>query len=209
MKSKKNKVLAVVYAVSAIYTLIQLITNGNTQKLGYLALACVTPFALPLGLKVIGWKSNEDINFVEGCFCYVAMIVGNLWGGYGITGFDKVLHSMSGVLICAAMMMVYAVLRKEIHYEKKEFPIIFLFINGMNMMAAFLWECFEFACLVFLKIDAINHFTSGVYDTMTDMIVCFIGGLLTSVILYFYFAKGKKSLLSNAVEKFYLDNKNV
>ena len=90
MKSKKNKVLAVVYAVSAIYTLIQLITNGNTQKLGYLALACVTPFALPLGLKVIGWKSNEDINFVEGCFCYVAMIVGNLWGGYGITGFDKV-----------------------------------------------------------------------------------------------------------------------
>ena len=76
-------------------------------------------------------------------------------------------------------------------------------------MAAFLWECFEFACLIFLKIDAINHFTSGVYDTMTDMIVCFIGGLLTSVILYFYFAKGKKSLLSNAVEKFYLDNKNV
>ncbi len=206
MKSTKNKILTLIYIVSAIYTLIQLITSGNMAKIGYLALACITPFALPFGLKIIGWKSNEDINFVETCFCYVAMIIGNLWGGYGIAGFDKMLHSLSGVLICAAMMMVYAVLKKEIKVEQKDLPLVFLFINGLNMMAAFLWECFEFACLIFLNIDAINHFTSGVYDTMTDMIVCFIGGLVTSVILYFYFTKGKKSLISNAIEKFYFDN---
>ncbi len=47
------------------------------------------------------------------------------------------------------------------------------------MMIAFLWECFEFACLIFLNIDAINHYTQGVYDTMTDMIVCFLRAALS------------------------------
>lgn len=206
MKTVRNKILVIVYGISAVAVLINLIIQENWGKMGYLALACITPFALPVGLKLLGWKSNEDINFVETCFCYVAMMIGNLWGGYGIVGFDKFLHTASGILITTGMMMIYAALRKKIRYSKEELPIVVLFINGLNMMVAFLWECFEFAVLVFLNIDAINHFTSGVYDTMTDMIVCFIGGILTTVILLRRFVKGKKSLLSNAVEKFYTDN---
>ena len=74
------------------------------------------------------------------------------------------------------------------------------------MMIAFLWECFEFACLIFLNIDAINHYTQGVYDTMTDMIVCFLGGLVFLALLTRQERKGKKDPLIQSLQVFYETN---
>lgn len=66
--------------------------------------------------------------------------------------------------------------------------------------------CFEFACLIFLKIDAINHYTQGVYDTMTDMIVCFLGGLVFLTLLTRHERKGKNDPLTASLKTFYQTN---
>ena len=65
---------------------------------------------------------------------------------------------------------------------------------------------FKAVRLIFLKIDAINHYTQGVYDTMTDMIVCFLGGLIFLFLLTRSERKGKKDPLLHSLETFYKTN---
>ncbi len=52
------------------------------------------------------------------------------------------------------------------------------------MSIAFLWEIFEYCGLVFFQHDASKHFTTGVHDTMQDMIVSMIGGLIITYLIY-------------------------
>ena len=48
------------------------------------------------------------------------------------------------------------------------------------------WEFYEYALLVFFQYDAIKHFSTGVHDTITDMLVAVIGGLILSIYLIHY-----------------------
>jgi len=70
------------------------------------------------------------------------------------------------------------------------------------MMIAVIWEFIEFGCLIFLNNDAIHHYSSGVYDSMKDMLVAFIGGLIVTSILIYDFKHEKKSIFYNEMMKF-------
>ena len=49
------------------------------------------------------------------------------------------------------------------------------------MAIALCWEFFEYAMLIFFNNDAINHYTQGVHDSMTDMLCATIAGLLLTI----------------------------
>lgn len=205
-----KKACYVLYGASAvlmIYSTVFQLQHQLYAKLGYLAMAFGVQLIGPLVVKALKLKEAWGLLFWAQLFIAVAMIIGNTLNGYAIPYFDKVLHFSSGILICAVITLVYCWLKQSwTESTPRDYLLKCLSIQGINMMIAFLWECFEFGCLIFLKIDAINHYTQGVYDTMTDMIVCFLGGLIFLFLLTRSERKGKKDPLLNSLETFYKTN---
>ena len=69
-----------------------------------------------------------------------------------------------------------------------------------SLAVAALWEMFEYTCNILFGGDAQMVAKTGVNDTMQDMIVAFIGSMITSLIYYF---NSNTSLFSfmNAIKK--------
>ena len=74
-----------------------------------------------------------------------------------------------------------------------------MFINAVNMAIAVCWEFFEYAMLIFFNNDAINHYTQGVHDSMTDMLCATIAGLLLTI----WIMKNHSNFFMNTAQKFY------
>ena len=48
-------------------------------------------------------------------------------------------------------------------------------------MIASIWEFIEFGSFIFLKMDVQHHLTTGVFDTMENMLVAFLGSIIVSI----------------------------
>ena len=64
--------------------------------------------------------------------------------------------------------------------------MVYFFELQWNASVALLWEFYEYALLVFFQYDAIKHFSTGAHDTITDMLVAVIGGIILSLYLIHY-----------------------
>ena len=132
--------------------------------------------------KFFKGKLNDEVIFVWLIFIFLAHYMGvtlemyNKW-----PGFDKVVHTFSGILT-AYVGMLFLPKGSKIGFS-------ILFIVCFSAMCAFMWETFEFVCNLLVGGDAQRVAATGVTDTMLDMIVAFIGACLFSV---FYYVRMKK-----------------
>ena len=55
-----------------------------------------------------------------------------------------------------------------------------------------MWEIWEFFCFLVFGNDAQKHLTTGVFDTMEDLIACMVGSaiMLIDYLVYLHFGKG-------------------
>ena len=95
---------------------------------------------------------------------------------------DKITHTFSGVITAVIAGMII----EMNHIKSKGFSI--LFIMSFTVMCAGVWEIFEFTCDTFFGFDAQLVAKTGATDTMTDIIVATIGGI---VYLMYYLATRK------------------
>ena len=140
----------------------------------------VLTVSLPFILKkLFKLDMGEMLTFIWIVFIFLAHYLGvslelyNKW-----VYFDKVTHSMSGVL-----SGVVAVLILEKNKPNNLFFNI-IFILSFTWFCAGLWEVFEFTCNHFFGGDAQKVVETGVNDTMWDMIVAFIGSIGVSILYY-------------------------
>lgn len=112
-------------------------------------------------------------------YIYLSQVLGSSMGLYQFGYYDKCIHFVSGCLI----VIIANKLLQPYHLPQKLF---YIFINCIEATVAFLWEIFEYCGLVFFQYDASRHFTTGVHDTMQDMIVSMLGGLLITFLIYKY-----------------------
>ena len=189
-KKEKNIliVLHAIYLITLIYAFYWSVTTNNSSGLMMSFVAIITPLMVPAALKIFRLKPIFAIYLINIIFVYIASLIGSVFGGYSIPFFDKGLHFCSGLFLSILAFMIFSYLKKTPCVEETNERIIsVIFMNAVNMMIAVFWEFFEFAMLVFFNNDAINHYTSGVYDTMTDMLVCFLGGLIiTGFVVHWY-----------------------
>ena len=177
---KINIALLVFTLVCAFFTILGELDKGIiiVLKDSSIILTATLPYIFR---KLFKLKISEGTIFVWLVFIFLAHYMGvtaefyNKW-----EGFDKVTHTMSGVLTAYVAMMLSK--------DSNKIWLNILFMLSFSAMCAFLWETFEFVCNLFFGGDAQRVAETGVTDTMMDMIVAFIGASIFSI---GYFVKQK------------------
>lgn len=200
-------VLVAIYAITLVISLIYNFYRKDFTALGMGVVAILTPAIVPVIFKIFKWKPVYEIYIISTIFTYFASLIGSSFHWYDYFGFDKILHFSSGIFICIGAIIMFLSIKKEkIITDAKDFTIFIIFINAVNMAIAQLWEFYEYAMLIFFNNDAINHYTQGVHDTITDMMCAFVGGVIVTGFLLHYYKTKKGNFVTNLYEGFYEKN---
>ncbi|MGN1342984.1 MAG: hypothetical protein ACI4U3_00275 [Traorella sp.] len=206
MNHKQQKIIKISYIIYYLILFVAIFYclkhQMDSVKMGFVA--SFTCFLVPLVLKILKMKPIFEIYLINIIFALIASIFGSMLNAYSIPFFDKILHFSSGLFITELCYMLFCYLKKDPYIQTKNERILaVLFVNAANMMVAVYWEFFEYACLIFLHNDAINHYTSGVHDSMTDMLVACLGGFFVTYHIIRYFKTDKKNFWVHLNTKFY------
>ena len=188
----------IIYVATLIYAFF---VNWQGKYFGMTFVACLTPFILPALMKILHIKVPLEFHIINLVFVYFASLLGSCLGGYSMPYYDKFTHCASGVVICELIYFIYKYYLRDNHRKG------LMILNAVNSMVALLWEFYEYALLVFFNYDAINHWTSGVHDTITDMLVAVIGGLVLSFYLICFDQSPKEHFFVSLERKMYQLNK--
>lgn len=207
MSKKQQKIVKmsyIVYYFMLITAALYCYKHNNMEGIKMGVLASFTCFLVPLVLKILKLKTIFEIYIINIIFAAFAIIAGDMLDAYSICFFDKFLHFSSGLFLTELAYMLFCYLKKDTHIQSKNDRILsILFINACNMMIAVYWEFFEYACLIFLNNDAINHYTTGVHDTITDMITACIGGFIVTYKIMRYYKTDKTNFWIRLNSSFY------
>lgn len=207
MKTKQTKLLYFVsgiYIVTLLFAFVLNIQKGNLKDIMMCFVACITPWLFPLLMHLLHLKMTDEIKIINVVFVYFASLIGSSLKGYTLPFYDKIVHFFSGILASMMAMIFYCMVKKQHTIDnKQDYIFLFIFIITANLSIAVLWEFYEYFMLVFFNNDCILHYTTGVHDSMTDMLCALGGGCL--VLLSFLRAKNqqKSNVLIRIVENFY------
>ena len=133
----------------------------------------------------------------------LAFTIGMALQGYHILPYyDKLVHTLSGIFFSFLGLLIFILLMPQRTIGKAESRVAAAFSFSFSMMIAAVWEIYEYILSLFTTLDPQNVLTTGVHDTMQDILVCLIGAVLFFLPEYFYFRKGRKDLFMRAYEAF-------
>lgn len=119
---------------------------------------------------------HDKYRFEYLTYVYLTQVLGTVCHFYDLPYYDKVMHFISGGIF---VIIAYVILKRYINHK----VLLYVFINCVETAVAFLWEVFEYSGLIFFHYDASRHFTTGVHDTMQDMIFSFLAGLMITYLI--------------------------
>ncbi|HIU14313.1 MAG TPA: hypothetical protein IAD15_09620 [Candidatus Fimiplasma intestinipullorum] len=181
--------------------------NARLQDMTALMLgfvAMLTPWIVPVVFRLFKLKRIYEIDILNIIFVFFASLVGSCLSGYALPYFDKVVHFASGLLLCQVVYMLYSLIskrREPTSPEERRLVLCFNFVG--NGFVALLWEFYEYAMLVFFNYDCIKHFSTGVHDSLTDMLAGTLGGLVMCLCYYQAFHSGKDNFFTRLHNRFY------
>ena len=137
--------------------------------------------ALYIIQKIFKIKINEGINLIYVIFIFMAHFLGVICELYNyIYWFDKFVHFLSGIV--TAFAAIYLLIKFK---KNKNMLFDILFIISLTLAVASFWEIFEYLASFYLKVDPQKVVSTGINDTMGDIIVAFLGSILVSISYYF------------------------
>lgn len=199
MNNKINKLLiSISIIVGTIYGVIR-ITDGDI----YGALICfaIIPVMLAPHLlkKLFDIKISNQVETIYLIFIFFAHLLGSILDFYQtILYYDKIMHLLSGLL---SALLGFVLLVKMKHYKSKNIVFNIIFVIAITLSIAALWEFYEFTFDYLFSKDAQNVTTTGVGDTMGDMIMAFIGSIVVSIEYLREAIKKKKSVITGFIEE--------
>ncbi len=178
-----SKLIILISIIGAIYYGIPLLQDGNIY--GFLVkMAIIITMFLPNILeKILKTKFPTGLKFVYIVFVFMAHYLGSIIDLYHkVSWFDTFTHFLSGILV--SVLATYLIVKTKV-YNNQHLIIWFLFIISMSTLVAVSWETFEFVCDKIFSADAQNVLTTGVNDTMIDMLVALLGSMIYGFMLMF------------------------
>jgi hypothetical protein len=140
-----------------------------------------------------------EVDLVLTAFIFAHFILGEAANYYTkFWFFDLILHTSSGILIgMVGFIIMYFFL-----YSRKVSANPFLvsvFCVSFSLAAGALWEIFEFTMD---QLFGFNMQKSGIVDTMSDLIVDFLGACLVGFWVYRYLTKDEDGLIKLMINRF-------
>lgn len=133
--------------------------------------------------KIFKTKISIVIKTTYIVFIFIAQFLGVTVELYNhISWFDKFTHWLSGIITA---LLSLSLLSKFKLYNKKNVLFNIIWMISITLAIASLWECFEYVANILFGGDAQRVATTGVNDTMQDIIVAFIGSIIVSLIYSF------------------------
>lgn len=170
--------------------IISCFNNFLTSKV--LLVLCIFPLVMvPYILdKIKLYHMNEVLIFVYYVFIFLALILGSILGFYHkIWWFDLLCHFTSG---CLVSLVGFILLDKNNLINKKYSIFGFIFIIIFTIGIATIWEYFEFIIDKVSGQDVQNVITTGVDDTIEDMLIATFPGIISSIYYLRYINRKSK-----------------
>ena len=190
MKKINNIIIILSLIAELIYFIMNpIITVDNILLLLSFIPVILIPRIFNFIFKKSKIKIEDDVEFVYLIFLVLAFLFGSIMGGYSkIYWYDSFTHLLSGVFTA---FMAPILLKWLNRYDKKDIVFNIIYIILITLSVAVLWECTEFTIDKILGTDTQKVLTTGVNDTMKDMICALAGSILYSI--YYLYSLSKKS----------------
>ena len=182
MSKSKRMILYVIracFVALAIFFFIWILVDPNYHKWGGVLAGLGLPFLMPVIEKLLKIRIPFRIQMIYYIFLFVALSLGISFDLYkNVPFYDKIVHGASGAL--SAIVGYYGLVYFKANKKPKFFQ--FLFIFGICMTIAVLWEFFEFSCDKFLGQHMQTLVSDGVDDTMFDLLSAIIGSVFGGIL---------------------------
>lgn len=187
-----NNFIKIIIVIISLYYSIPLLENNNIY--GVLIKLSIIPFLfipkIVNKLKII--KISNNIEFIYLVFLFFAHLLGSIVDFYHqVPNYDTWMHFLSGFMVS---ILATIILKQQGLYNKSTFFNI-LFILGISCIVACFWEFMEFTGDNLFNKDAQNVLTTGVYDTMKDMIVAILSTILYCLSYWFEQKTNQKGII--------------
>lgn len=159
-----------------VYMYIQ--DNGTKVFMGLLTIAVMA--AIALVQRRFQYPLPSIFASIVYVFIFFSVVIGTFGGAYQLNNFDDFLHIFSGIWIGYASWIILRRLLRNGGAGHLPNAFIALYMICFSLAAAAVWELMEFAG------DKLFNFTAqgrDPDDTMIDMIMGLIGGLITAVVI--------------------------
>lgn len=186
-----NLIIKSIILMTAIFYAIK---YGMDKELSYtlISLSLFIIVFIPNILRKFKIKIPPEMEFLYLLFVILAEVLGSMMKLYDLISFyDKIVHFTSGIFSAFIGLYLLITLKK---YDKKSIIFNAIFILFTSLAVAALWEVLEFSCDSIFGNDAQRVISTGVNDTMSDIIMALIASSLVTI-LYLYEETNNKSII--------------
>ena len=172
-----SKLLLLVMSIGTI--IIALMETGTANKTRIITFMIIYPMLLfPLILQKTKFKLDNSKIFLYYVFIFLADFLGCVVNLYNtISWFDSFVHFLSGIFTFILGLIIYE--KISIKRENKLLKVVFCL--GIVAIIIVLWEIIEYTGDNLIGSNLQHVIDTGIKDTMTDMIVALLGGIISSI----------------------------
>lgn len=182
--NKTRKIVLLTFKISiivmAIVFLFRCIFDPNYSKWGGVIAGVILPFLPEIFSKLFRIKISYRVELMYYIFLILALSLGISADLYKtVPLYDKTVHTLSGA---GTALIGFYMLR---YFKAEKTPAVFrgMFMIFFSISVAVAWEFFEFFCDKCLGQHMQQLITTGVDDTMLDMLVATIGAIIGGVLM--------------------------
>lgn len=173
------KFIVVVLCILGIAYAFPMILEGDWYEVGIRLTIILTALVPTMVRKILHLKISYTMELVYLLFIIFGHFIGSILGIYNeIPHYDKIMHTLSGVLTSFVALIVLNNIN-QYKFKNVIFNIVFMIV--FSLAIAGIWEIFEFTNDILFQADAQRVAISGVDDTMLDMIVALFGSILVCI----------------------------
>ncbi|MDL2232795.1 hypothetical protein LJC63_04350 [Ruminococcaceae bacterium OttesenSCG-928-L11] len=137
-------------------------------------------------------------------FSYMGFSLGTALRWFDRFGpYDNINHFLSGILFTMIGFCLFARVREEKPVDRsRELLLQISYAFCFSMFVAVIWEIFEYTGFQLTGHDSQHTLTTGVNDTMEDIIACFLGSAVMALAYARSYGKGRYSWLCAPIRAF-------
>lgn len=197
LKNLINLFIIIIIIFSLFYTSLIFLSGDSYNVL--IRLSVIPLLFVPNILKLFNINISYPSKFIYIIFIFLGVFLGSILKLYNeIYWYDTFIHTIFGFLF-SFFILEYLINSKNFNPKKLIYNCIVI-ISIVALMSV-LWETFEFTCDNIFSKDAQKVITTGVNDTMKDIIVAVLGSMFFSLMYAYEYMYEKKLVIKTFISK--------